>query len=48
MSALVPVGHVGTNMYSKNAKITRNKLKDYFSSEGGVSFQYDSILGYNI
>jgi len=32
---------LGTNTYSANAKIIRNKLKDYFSGEGAVAFQYE-------
>lgn len=44
MDALAPVSQLGTNTYSLNAKAVRNKLKDYFSNEGAVSFQYDRII----
>lgn len=44
IGALAPVGHIGTNMHSRDAKIIRNKLKDHFSGEGAISFQYDRVL----
>lgn len=44
IGALATIGHIGSNMHSKNAKIIRNKLKDNFSGEGAISFQYDRVL----
>lgn len=43
MGALVRVNQLGTNTYSTDAKIIRNKLKNYFSAEGAVGFQYENI-----
>ncbi|VVC44819.1 Hypothetical protein CINCED_3A012367 [Cinara cedri] len=42
--ALPPIDHIGPNMHSRYEKITRNQLKDYFSSEGAVPFHYNRIL----
>jgi len=44
MGASASVNQLGTNTYSAKAKIIRNKLKDYFSSDGAVEFQYDKLL----
>ncbi|KAL5236533.1 hypothetical protein ACI65C_003943 [Semiaphis heraclei] len=44
MGALRPVNQLGTNTYSANAKIIRNKLKDHFSGEGAVAFQYERLV----
>jgi len=44
MGALRPVNQLGTNAYSANAKIIRNKLKDHFSGEGVVAFEYERFV----
>ncbi|CAI6358625.1 unnamed protein product [Macrosiphum euphorbiae] len=44
MGALRPVNQLGTNTYSGNAKIIRNKLKDHFSGKGVVAFQYERLV----
>lgn len=44
IGALAPVNLLGINIYSTDAKIIRNKLKDYLSNEGAVEFQYDKLI----
>jgi len=44
MGALGPVNRLGTNTYTADAKIIRDKLKDYFSAEGATSFQYEKLF----
>jgi len=44
MGALRLINQLGTNTYSANAKIIRNKIKDHFSGEGAVTFQYERLV----
>lgn len=41
--ALQTIPPMGSNTYSRNAKIVREKLTNYFIGEGALEFQYDKI-----
>ena len=40
---LVPIGHAGSNNYSKTAKQVRDDFKNYFMSDGQVDWQWATV-----
>lgn len=40
---LVPIGHFGSNNYSKTAKQVRDDFKNYFMSDGQVDWQWATL-----
>ena len=40
---LVPIGHTGSNNYSKTAKQVRDDFKNYFMSDGQVDWQWATV-----
>ena len=41
--ALKMLEKIGSNNYSKTAKVIRDKFKDYFVNEGAVDWQWDIV-----
>ena len=42
--AIQPISRLGSNNYSKTAKLVRESIRDYFSSEqGALQWQWDHV-----